>query len=79
MKLGEAKTQIDTILAGLFYERMKNVSQDEPKSHELYKKTANEMNQLLMHVKGRLDVLFGNDPDSLAKFLAEAGVVPQQQ
>jgi hypothetical protein len=75
MKLNDAKKQIDQILAGLFYERMKNVSQDETKSHEMYKKTANEMNQLLVHMKGRLDILFGNDTEALAQFLGEAKVL----
>jgi hypothetical protein len=79
MTLKEAKQEIDGLMASLFYERMKNVSVDESKSQEVYRATVNEMSQLLLHMKGRLDILFGKDPDALSKFLLESGVLPSQE
>ncbi len=74
MTLEEAKNEVDHTLAALFYTRMKSITAEEKNAQSLYKQAVEETSQLLMHMKGRLDILFGHDTEALATFLHKAGV-----
>ena len=76
MNLNEAKKELDRTLASLFYEHMKGIKAEEGNAQAMYKQTVEETSQLLIHMRDRLDILFGHDTEALAHFLAEAGVKP---
>ena len=77
MTLLEAKQQADRTLASLFYERMKEIKAESGNAQDMYKRAIDETSALLLHMRDRLDVLFGHDTEALALFLAEAGVKPE--
>ena len=74
MDLEQAKKQADQILASLFYEKMKNIREENQDAKETYKATIEDTSQLLLHMKDRLSILFGQDTDALKEFLASTGV-----
>ena len=76
MTLAEAKKEVDHTLAALFYSRMKSITAEEKNAQLLYKQAVEETSQLLLHMKGRLEILFGHDTEALANFLHQAGVTP---
>lgn len=76
MTLAEAKKQVDHTLASLFYDRMRSIKSGTEDAPKLYLQAANETGELLMHMKSRLDILFGQDGEALTQFLIEAGIVP---
>lgn len=76
MTLDEAKAEVDHTLASLFYSRMKSITAEEQNAQALYKQAVQETSQLLMHMKGRLEILFGHDTEALANFLHQSGVTP---
>ncbi|MES2855573.1 MAG: hypothetical protein V4692_06910 [Bdellovibrionota bacterium] len=77
MNLTQAKKEVDRALASLFYEHMKDIKSKPGSEQEMYKRSIDETSKLLMHMKGRLDVLFGQDTEKLAQFLHEAGITPR--
>lgn len=79
MTLDKAKKEVDHTLASLFYDRMKGVRSGSENATQTYKQAALETSELLLHMKGRLEVLFGQDSEALAQFLAEAGITPTAQ
>jgi hypothetical protein len=74
MKLDEAKKQVDRVLASLFYEHMKGIRNENQDAKQTYKETVEETSQLLLHMRDRLDILFGQDTEALSQFLAASGV-----
>lgn len=76
MTLNEAKIEVDRTLASLFFDRMKSVNADDPNAGQVYKLAASETSELLMHMKDRLNILFGQDTEALAQFLLQAGIKP---
>lgn len=68
---------MDRTLASLFYERMKGVKAGSETASQTYTQAVTETSELLLHMKGRLDILFGHDPEALTQFLAEAGIIPK--
>lgn len=76
MTLEQAKQEVDHTLAALFYTRMKSISAEEKNAQALYKQAVEETSQLLLHMKGRLEILFGQDTEALATFLHQSGVTP---
>ena len=79
MTLEEAKKQVDHTLASMFYDSMKDVRAEGGDAHATYKQSIADTGALLMHMQGRLEILFGKDPEKLTQFLFEAGVVPLDQ
>lgn len=77
MNLNEAKRELDRTLASLFYEHMKDIKSQPGQEQEMYKRSIDETSKLLLHMKDRLEVLFGQDTDRLAQFLHEAGITPR--
>jgi hypothetical protein len=77
MNLNEAKKSVDRTLASLFYERMKSVKAGSENASQTYTQAVNETSELLLHMKGRLDILFGQDAEALTQFLVEAGIIPK--
>jgi hypothetical protein len=77
MNLAQAKKDVDKTLASLFYEHMKDIKSKPGSEQEMYKRSIDETSKLLLHMKARLDILFGQDTEKLAQFLHEAGIVPR--
>jgi hypothetical protein len=63
-------------MASLFYSHMKDIKQQAGREQEMYKRSIDETSKLLLHMKDRLEILFGQDTEKLAQFLHEAGITP---
>ena len=77
MNVQDAKKSVDRVLASLFYERMKGVQAGSESASKTYNLAVSETSELLLHMKDRLDILFGQDAEALTQFLHEAGIVPK--
>ncbi len=77
MNLDEAKKSVDRVLASLFYDRMKGVKAGSEQASKTYSMAAQETSDLLLHMKDRLGILFGQDAEALTQFLHEAGIIPK--
>lgn len=74
MTLPEAKKLSDRIMASLFFDRMKDLNANDPNAGRIYKTAADEMSELLLHMKSRVEILFGQDPEALQNFLLNSGI-----